>query len=162
MHMGPVAQMLFLLLVANGTPVCANDVLGRRLSCPLDGSVRLGDGQPLFGASKTVRGLALSLIATALCAPVVWLEPGLGLLAGGAAMGGDLFSSFFKRRLRLPPSARATGLDQIPESLFPALACRGALSLTAADIALICGLFFLGEILFSRVLFKVHLRDHPY
>jgi CDP-2,3-bis-(O-geranylgeranyl)-sn-glycerol synthase len=58
--------------------------------------------------------------------------------------------------------ARATGLDQLPESLLPALVCRKALSLTMTDIAAICVLFFLSEILISRILFKAHLREHPY
>jgi hypothetical protein len=77
-------------------------------------------------------------------------------------MAGDLFSSFLKRRLRLPPRARATGLDQLPESLLPLLACREALSLTTLDVAVIAGLFFLGEIILSPLLFKIHLRDRPY
>jgi hypothetical protein len=71
-------------------------------------------------------------------------------------------SSFLKRRLNLPPSSQALGLDQIPESLFPMLACRGALSLTAADVALGVAIFFGGELVLSRLLYRVHLRDVPY
>ena len=77
-------------------------------------------------------------------------------------MAGDLFSSFVKRRLNLRPSSRALGLDQVPESLFPLLACRDVLSLTAADIALAVGIFFVGELILSRLLYKAHLRDEPY
>jgi hypothetical protein len=73
-----------------------------------------------------------------------------------------LFSSFMKRRLNLPPSSQALGLDQVPESLFPLLACRFSLALTAADIALGIVIFFVGELALSRVLYKVHLRDEPY
>jgi CDP-archaeol synthase len=57
------------------------------------------------------------------------------------AMAGDLLSSFVKRRFGLAPSSKATGLDQIPEALFPLLACRSALSLTALDIAAGCVIF---------------------
>ena len=78
------------------------------------------------------------------------------------AMAGDLFSSFLKRRIRLQSADRATGLDQVPESLFPLLACRNWLSLTAVDIAVTVALFFIGEILVSRLLHKLHLRDRPY
>ena len=77
-------------------------------------------------------------------------------------MAGDLFSSFVKRRLNLPPSSQALGLDQIPESLLPMLACRDALSLTVIDIALGLGVFFAGELVLSRLLFRAHLRDEPY
>ena len=77
-------------------------------------------------------------------------------------MSGDLFSSFLKRRLRLTPSSRAIGIDQVPESLFPLLACRRALSLTVSDIAVIVVTFFISEILISRVLYKFGLRDRPY
>ena len=77
-------------------------------------------------------------------------------------MVGDLFSSFVKRRLNFPPSSRALGLDQVPESLLPMLAGREALSLTIADIALAVGIFFVGELILSRLLYKVHLRDEPY
>ena len=86
----------------------------------------------------------------------------IGLTVAGAAMAGDLFSSFVKRRLNLKPSSQALGLDQIPESLLPMLACRDALSLTAVDIALGVGVFFVGELVLSRLLFRAHLRDEPY
>jgi hypothetical protein len=75
---------------------------------------------------------------------------------------GDLFSSFLKRPLRLIESSRVIGLDQVPESLFPLLACRSALSLRVLDIAVAVVTFFIGEILVSRVLYKFHLRDRPY
>jgi CDP-2,3-bis-(O-geranylgeranyl)-sn-glycerol synthase len=78
------------------------------------------------------------------------------------AMAGDLFSSFLKRRLGLAPSSRATGIDQIPESLFPLLACARLLSLTVVDIAAGTAIFLIGEVVLSRLLFKFHLRDRPY
>jgi CDP-2,3-bis-(O-geranylgeranyl)-sn-glycerol synthase len=77
-------------------------------------------------------------------------------------MVGDLFSSFFKRRLNMPSSSRASGLDQIPESLFPALACRNFLGLTPADIVVCVVVFFVGEVVLSRLLYAFRLRDRPY
>ena len=77
-------------------------------------------------------------------------------------MAGDLFSSFLKRRLKLSSASRATGLDQVPESLFPLLACRDLLSLTAVDITVTVVIFFIGTVLVSRLLYKFHLRDRPY
>ena len=83
-------------------------------------------------------------------------------MVGSAAMTGDLFSSFVKRRLRLHPSSRATGLDQVPEALFPLLSCRSALALTVADIATGVVLFFIGEVILSRLLYRLRVRAHPY
>jgi CDP-2,3-bis-(O-geranylgeranyl)-sn-glycerol synthase len=77
-------------------------------------------------------------------------------------MAGDLLSSFLKRRMALPPSSRASGLDQLLEALFPLLACRNLLSLTMTDIATGVGLFFIGEVLLSRVFYALRLRDRPY
>jgi CDP-archaeol synthase len=157
-----VVQLLLLLLVANGIPVVAKDILGDRLAYPVDGRIRFIDGQPLLGSSKTVRGVLLSVLATSVCAPLVGVDWEIGLWLGCAAMAGDLLSSFFKRRMRLPSGARATCLDQVPESLFPLLACRSALSLTAADMTVAVGLFLIGEVFLSRWLFRAHLRDRPY
>ena len=78
------------------------------------------------------------------------------------AMAGDLLSSFLKRRLGFQSSSQAMGLDQIPKSLFPLLACQLPLSLTAVDILAGTAIFFVGEVLLSRVLFRLHVRDRPY
>jgi CDP-2,3-bis-(O-geranylgeranyl)-sn-glycerol synthase len=102
------------------------------------------------------------VLVTAAGAPVVGLEWDIGVLVGGLAMAGDLASSFLKRRLDMPPSSRASGLDQVPESLFPLLACRNLLSLTIADIGACVALFFIGEVVLSRVLYALRLRDRPY
>jgi hypothetical protein len=162
MHLLAIAQLLVLLTLANGSPVIAKQVLGDRFSYPLDLNWKFVDGKPLFGSSKTIRGVLIAIVVTAAAAPLLGLRFETGLLAGAAAMAGDLFSSFVKRRLSRPPSSRATGLDQIPEALFPLLACRAALALSALDILLACAIFFVGELLLSRLLFRIHIRDEPY
>jgi CDP-diglyceride synthetase len=86
----------------------------------------------------------------------------IGVAVGSMAMIGDLFSSFVKRRLNLPPSSRATLLDQVPESLFPLLACRGLLSLSLLDIGVCVAIFFFREVFLSRLLYRAHIRDRPY
>jgi CDP-2,3-bis-(O-geranylgeranyl)-sn-glycerol synthase len=95
-------------------------------------------------------------------APLIGLEADLGARIAALAMAGDLLSSFIKRRLRLPPSSQALGLDQIPESLLPLLACIDPLDLTMYDIAAGVVIFLVGELLLSRLLFRIHLRDRPY
>lgn len=120
------------------------------------------DGQPLLGSSKTIRGVTCSIVATTILAPFVGLDIGLGFWIGTAAMAGDLMSSFLKRRLGLGPSSKATGLDQVPESLLPTLATWQALSLTIVDVIAILAVFLVGEILLSKALFRLRLRDRPY
>ncbi len=157
-----VLQLLGLLALANGTPILAKKVLGGRFALPLDGGLKFIDGRPVFGSAKTVRGIVVSLLVTSAGAPLVGLDFRMGMLIASWAMAGDLCSSFVKRRLGLPPSSQAPGLDQIPESLLPLLACRGALSLTIADIAVATAVFVVGEHVFSRLLYRIHWRDEPY
>ncbi len=155
-------QLMALLALANTTPLIAKRILRDRLAYPLDCGLTFIDGRPLFGASKTIRGILLAVLVTSACAPLVGLSMKIGALVAAAAMAGDLLSSFVKRRLKLPPSSRATGLDQIPESLLPLLACRSTLSLTVADIAVSVAVFFIGEVLFSWLFYRLGLRDRPY
>jgi CDP-diglyceride synthetase len=157
-----IAQLLSLTVFSNGTPIIAKRIFGLRFSFPLDANATFLDGQPLFGQSKTVRGILVSILITTAAAPLIGLDWSIGTIVAAAAMGGDLLSSFVKRRLRLPPSSQALGLDQVPESLFPFMACYDALSLTIADVALGVGLFFATELIVSRLLFQAHLRDEPY
>lgn len=157
-----ILQLLFLLMLANGSPVIAKWILGHHCSWPLDGNIIFIDGRPLFGSSKTVRGILVSLFMTSAGAPLIGLTPNIGLLVASMAMAGDLLSSFMKRRLGLPPSSKAVGLDQIPESLLPLLACRSVLSLTALDIFVGTALFFVGDVVLSRMLYRLHIRERPY
>jgi CDP-diglyceride synthetase len=162
--MQPVAlvKLLLLLAVANGTPIVAKRLLRGKLAWPIDSGLRLRDGQPLFGGSKTWRGLLLALLTTGLAASLLGLSWQLGLLVAALAMAGDLLSSFVKRRLGRPPSSRAFGLDQIPESLLPLVAGCSFLGLGWADVALGTVLFLLGEVLLSRWLYRLRIRDQPY
>jgi CDP-diglyceride synthetase len=108
-HPWSILQLLVLLVLANGTPVVAAKVFGKRFAYPLDGGAEFIDGRPLFGRSKTIRGVVLAVLATIVGAPLVGLEWQIGLLVGGLAMTGDLSSSFVKRRMALAPSSRASG-----------------------------------------------------
>lgn len=162
MQLRLILKFVLLLTIANGTPVIAEKLLGRFLSYPVDAGKTFIDGRPLFGSSKTIRGIIAAVMGTSVCAPVLGVTWPTGSLIGVAAMAGDLISSFIKRRMARPPSSRTLGLDQIPESLLPALACKSLLALTAADIILIVALFSLGGFILSRLLFKMHIRKEPY
>jgi CDP-2,3-bis-(O-geranylgeranyl)-sn-glycerol synthase len=161
-HSVLLTKLLILVAIANGTPVLATWLCADHFGQPLDGGVVFIDGRPLFGRSKTVRGIALALIVTPLCALALGLDWQIGALVGSMAMVGDLFSSFLKRRMNLPSSSQALGLDQIPESLFPLLAASPSLSLSVSDIALGVLIFFIAELLASRLLYFLNIRNRPY
>ncbi|MGO9673583.1 MAG: CDP-archaeol synthase [Methylocella sp.] len=162
MHLVPILQGLVLVLAANGAPVLATRALGAWGAAPLDCGALWLDGEPLFGRSKTIRGLLSSLLAAAMVAPLLGLDWRVGALAGGAAMAGDLLSSFVKRRLKLPPHSMAPGLDQAPESLLPLIVCAAPLGLTLADVLVATLLFWIGELALSRALFSLKIRERPY
>jgi CDP-2,3-bis-(O-geranylgeranyl)-sn-glycerol synthase len=156
------AKMLLLLVVANGVPVLGKKIFGATFNRALDGGLKLRDSHPLLGPSKTIRGVVLSIAATALAAIPLGYDWTDGALIALLAMLGDLASSFVKRRLGRPPSSTALGLDEIPESLLPALAFKTRLGLTAWDIAGVVFAFILLELLLSRLLFGLRLRNRPY
>ena len=160
-----VAAVLVVLLLAgaaNTAPLIAAKLLGARLAWPLDGGVHLRDGRPLLGKSKTVRGVLAGVVLPGALAPALGQPVEAGFAIGVAAMAGDLLSSFIKRRLRLPPSSQALGLDQIPESLLPAWVARSWLALSIIEIATIVAAFFVAELVLSKLLYRLKLRDKPY
>lgn len=161
-HVLLLGKILLLLGIANGTPIIARKLLGERFGAPLDGGLKGFDGRPLLGASKTIRGLVLAILCAALAAPVLGIQVVLGTGLASASMLGDLISSFIKRRLGLRTHSQAFGLDQIPESLLPLLLLRQPLGLGYGDIALLVALFVLLELLLSRALYRLHIRDRPY
>ena len=155
-------QLLILLVVANGTAVVAKKLLGVALARPLDGGAFFVDGQPIFGPTKTIRGVVVSVLATSICAELMGLGWSVGTLIATFAMAGDLFSSFVKRRLHLASSSMALGLDHIPESLFPLLASRLLLPLSILDIVAGVTIFVVGGLIVSPILFRLKLRDEPH
>jgi len=155
-------QLLFLLIVANGAPIIGRWLLKGYWGIPIDGGAVFIDGLPLLGTSKTYRGILCSFLATPLVAIVLGLSWDIGLMVSILAMTGDCLSSFVKRRLNVPSSAMALGLDQIPESLLPLLGLWQQLSLTWEGIGATMAGFFIVELGLSGVLYKLHIRKHPY
>ncbi len=162
MHWIGIAQLLTLTTIANGAPVLAQKLFGAIGSQPLDMGWAWLDKRSLFGPAKTLRGVILGVLFPCAFAPLLGLRWSVGLTAGLAAMAGDLLSSFVKRRLRLAVSSRATGLDQIPESLLPAIACASTLHFTWLDIIVATSIFFVGEIVLSRLLYRLKIRVRPF
>jgi CDP-archaeol synthase len=154
--------VLLLAGAANTAPLIAKKLFGDRLALALDGGIRWRDGQPVFGTSKTLRGVLSGITLPALLAPLLGVAVTAGAAIGAAAMAGDLLSSFAKRRIGLAPSSQAIGLDQIPEALLPAWIARGWFDLTLVDIAIIVAVFFVTELALSKLLYRLKLRDRPY
>jgi CDP-archaeol synthase len=157
-----IAKLIVLLSIANGIPVLAKKLCGERFAQPIDGGLILFDRRRLFGSAKTIRGALVSVGLTTLAALPLGLEAATGALVGSMAIVGDLFSSFIKRRLDFVPSSRAPGLDQIPEALFPLLACRRLLSLSTLDILVGIVAFWVGAVILSPVFYRIGIRDRPF
>ena len=162
MHMSLLLQLLILLVVANGMAVGAKKLFGSVFARQLDGGALFLDGQPVFGPSKTTRGILVSVLATSVCAALIGLGWEIGALIATFAMTGDLFSSFLKRRLHLASSSMAIGLDHIPESLFPLVASQLLLPLSNLDIVAGTTTFVLGALILSPLLFRLNVRDEPH
>jgi CDP-2,3-bis-(O-geranylgeranyl)-sn-glycerol synthase len=155
-------RLLLLLAAANIAPIAAKRWLGGRWSTPLDGGLHFVDGRPLLGPSKTVRGTVAAVIAATASAAALGVPIAAGALIGVTAMAGDALASFAKRRLGVPPSGRATVLDQLPESLLPLLAVQDMLQLPATLILGVTLAFFVLEMPLARWSYRLGLRDHPY
>ena len=56
-------KLLLLLATANGAPVLAKTIWGGVLGQPLDAGLRFPDGRPVFGPTKTVRGVLIAVAA---------------------------------------------------------------------------------------------------
>ncbi len=159
---GIFVDILAMLIAANSAPVLLALLLGSRGALPVDGGRTLGDGQPLFGSSKTWRGVIAMPAASALAAVALGQDAGFGLVFGALVGAGDLLSSFVKRRRKLPPSSRATGLDQLPESLLPSIYATLHLELDWWWAPLWAAVFMLLEMVVSPLLFRLHIRKRPY
>ena len=157
-----VLELLLLLIIANGAPIAARNLLNDRWDCPIDAGWQMWDGRPLFGASKTVRGLIASLMLTSLCALLLGWPLMLGLVIAMFAMIGDLLSSFIKRRLNVPPSGMALGLDQVPESLLPLLVVKADLGLEMGQVVELTAAFLVLELVLSRILYRLKIRQRPF
>lgn len=160
--MGQDVLLILLLIIANGAPIIAYRLFGKRLDSPVDFGARAHDGRRILGASKTWRGIFASILLTGLAATIFGWSWWIGTLFGGLAMIGDLISSFIKRRLGMPPSSMAFGLDQIPESLLPLAVLSDQFNLAWWRVVGLVLLFIVIELVLSRILYKLRIRNRPY
>ena len=159
---GGIIFALIFISVANSAPVIARKVFGARFAHPVDGGMLMADQRPLFGSSKTWRGLVAAVLCAALIAPLMGMSALIGAAFGGLSIGADLLASFTKRRLGYPTSSRARLLDVFPEALLPMLTLQSMLGLDKWDILLTTLIFFVFEASISPLLYRLHIRNRPY
>jgi CDP-archaeol synthase len=147
-----VGHLVFLLVIANGTPALLGLALGARWNLPLDHNRQFTDKRPLLGPSKTLRGFIGALLVTALLAPLFKLSLLDGASFALLAMLGDLCSSFIKRRLGLASSRSVPLLDQLPESVLPLWGMQTALGSSHSEMALAASIFIVIDLLLSSLL----------
>lgn len=157
-----VIKTLLLLFVANGAPVLTRNVFNSNFDTAIDFGVKLPDKRPLFGNSKTWRGVGASVIFTAMFAQLIDISMSLALYFSLLVMSGDLLASFCKRRLGYLESSRMRFLDVVPESALPLLVLQLALGLSWLAIVISIGLFFVFEVVLSPLLYRMHIRKRPY
>ncbi len=144
---------LFILLsLANAVPYLFALLMGPFLARPLDGGRRWRDGRPLFGATKTWRGLCAALILTPPAAALLGHGWATGLIIASGAMAGDLLVSFMKRRSGLPSSASVPVLDQAVETLLPALLVRADMGVTWAGLLIAVSVFTVADLMVTPML----------
>ena len=160
--MDEIFKILLFILVANGAPVLISYLFSHRMSLPVDFGVQLNDQQPLFGVSKTWRGIIASIAATVAVSYLLYDDGAVGLYIALLAMCGDLFSSFIKRRLKKPSGSQMFLLDQLPESTFPALLLLYLHHIDLMQVVAIIAGFILLELLLSVLLYRAGIRKHPY
>ena len=155
-------ELLLLLTVANGAPVMATHLMKGYANWPIDGGCRGPDRRRLLGASKTWRGVFAAVVATAAVAFLLGHSIADGALFGLFAMLGDMFSSFIKRRMGMASSARAFGLDQVPEALLPLWLMHEQFGIGwLLGSTTVFAFVFIGMGL-SKLLYRLHIRKQPY
>jgi hypothetical protein len=154
--------LLLLIIIANGTPVFMRFCFREHMNTAIDFGKILPDGQRLFGASKTWRGLASAAVSTSLAAWLLGHPASIGFAVAVLALLGDLLSSFIKRRLTIKPGGMAPLLDQIPESLLPATILMHEFGLHLKEVAFLVISFIIIELLLSRIFFILGVRKTPY
>jgi CDP-2,3-bis-(O-geranylgeranyl)-sn-glycerol synthase len=155
-------HLLLLIIIANGAPVILRALMGKRLDFAIDCGRRLPDNKPVLGSSKTWRGVIGAIIFTSIAAVILGYPAATGAQIGLYAVLGDAISSFIKRRMGMAPSSMAPLLDQVPESLFPALMLMDTFEMDYQSIIILVCLFIVIELLLSLIFFRLGIRNRPY
>jgi len=157
-----IFDLVFLIVVANASPILAAYIMRDRFDYPIDAGFVLFDGQRIFGKSKTVRGIVAAIGLTTGAAIIIGHPAICGILIGAYAMLGDVTSSFLKRRMQLPSSSQALVLDQLPEALLPTMILAPNIGLATGGVATVVSAFFLTALILSPILYSAGIRKQWY
>jgi CDP-2,3-bis-(O-geranylgeranyl)-sn-glycerol synthase len=147
-------HLLLLIIIANGAPII--------LRALIDCGFRLPDNKPVLGSSKTWRGVIGAIVFTSIGAVLLGYSVPIGTQIAIYAVLGDVLSSFIKRRLGMAPSSMAPLLDQVPESLLPALMLMDTFEMDYQSILILVCVFIVMELLLSLIFFRLGIRNRPY
>lgn len=127
-----------------------------------------------LGAHKTWRGCALAITAATL---VAWAQSRLGwsgdlvsydrwlplgLVCGTAAMVGDSFKSFVKRRIGIAPGKPWIPFDQLDYVVAGLLALSLWHRFSTADLVLVVTVSFIGSLLVNRLSAHLGIKSTPW
>lgn len=137
-------------------------LLNKKLNTAVDFGAKMVDGNPVFGASKTWRGVLATLLISPIGALIFDYAAEIGILIALGAISGDLFSSFVKRRLGMEPSSKALLLDQIPESLIPVLMMIQIFNLSLLGVLFIVFAFVVIDMIITYFLYHWRILRKSY
>jgi len=136
--------------------------MGKRLDFAIDCGFRLPDKNPVLGSSKTWRGVIGAIAFTSISGVLLGYPVPTGVQIAIYAVLGDILSSFIKRRLGMAPSSMAPLIDQVPESLLPALMLMDSFELDYQSIIILVCVFIVLELILSLIFFRLGIRKRPY
>ncbi len=154
--------ILVILGASNFLPIVGRWLMGERMATPVDFGWKWLDRRPILGPHKTWRGLLLAIVGAGICSNLVGIGAMTGVKLAALSMGGDLLSSFIKRRKGLRSGTSAPLIDQGLESILPLAILRTELYLTWMEVFLLTGLFILFDIILSPILYKLGVRRNPH
>jgi len=140
---------------ANATPVAFGG------GPPLDRGLSWRDGRPLLGGHKTLRGCVVGILAGALVGSLQGRFLA-GLAQGVGAIVGDLISSFFKRRLGIPPGDSFPLLDQLDFIVVAVLLSQPFVSASLEKIAVIMVVTVPIHYAMNYVSWLTKMKEHPW
>ena len=154
-------KLLLILITANGIPIILHRCLRAKFSQPIDAGLLLADGYPLFGYSKTWRGIFAGTAGATVVALLLDFSVLFGITFGGLSLLGDLLSSFIKRRMKRAPSSKFIGVDQIPETVLPLIAGAYWLNYGLNTIVIVTLSFFILNLLTPAMLSLLRISPPP-
>ena len=141
--------------LANATPVAFGG------GAPLDRGKKWGDGKPLLGSHKTLRG-CISGVLAGLLIGVLQGNPIIGLSQGFGAILGDLISSFLKRRWDIVPGASFPLLDQLDFITVAVLLSQPFTHASYTEIAVILIVTIPIHYLANYISWLTKMKEHPW